>query len=56
MKTTISFSIENEEKIYIKKFCKRNNMNLSQFIRNIVIGRIAYLTLKGKKNESLREK
>jgi hypothetical protein len=49
MKTTISFSIENEEKVYIKKFCKTNNMNLSQFIRNIVIGRIAYLELKKEK-------
>jgi len=55
MKTTISFSIDENEKIYIKKFCKKNNMNLSQFIRNTVIGRIAYMTLKGKKNESLRE-
>jgi len=55
MKVTLSFSIENEEKVYIKKFCKKNNMNTSQFIRNTVIGRIAYLTLKGKKNESLRE-
>jgi hypothetical protein len=49
MKTTISFSIDEKEKIYIKKFCKKNNMNLSQFIRNIVIGRIAYLELKKEK-------
>lgn len=48
MKTTLSFSVDAEQKIKIKKFCQSNNINLSQFIRSIVLDRIAYLELKKK--------
>jgi hypothetical protein len=48
MKTTISFSLDTEQKNHIKKFCQSNDMNLSQFIRGIVLDRIAYLELKKK--------
>jgi hypothetical protein len=45
----LSFSLPVEQKIKIKKYCSNNNLNLSQFIRAIVLDRIAYLELKGKK-------
>jgi hypothetical protein len=48
MKTTISFSVDQNQKDHIKKFCKINNMNLSHFIRSIVLDRIEYLEHKKK--------
>jgi hypothetical protein len=46
---TLSFSLLEEQKEKIKKYCSTNNLNISQFIRAIVLDRIAYLELKGNK-------
>jgi hypothetical protein len=43
---TISFSLEEIQADKIKIFCKKNNLNLSQFIRSIVLDRIVYLENK----------
>ena len=45
---TISFSIAGDQAEKIKKFCSSNNLNLSQFIRSIVLDRIVYLEQKKK--------